>query len=94
MTALTGIFVGIALRLLDQAVLAKGAQRAIEVGRQDAIAAVALLHVADQAPAVALAVGQLEQHVEHERLERQKTVDTVAVLGMAHTTVKLILVSN
>ena len=30
-----------------------------------------------------LAVGQLEQDVEHERLQRQKTVDAVAVLGHA-----------
>ena len=81
LTALTGIFAGITLGLFDQAVLAKGAQRAIEIGRQNAIAAVALLDIPDQAPAVAFAVGQLEQDVEHEWLEREKAVDAVAVLG-------------
>ena len=65
----------------DQPVVSKRAQRAIEIRRQDPIAAVALLDVADQAPAVAFAVGELEQHVEHERLEREKTIDAVAVLG-------------
>jgi hypothetical protein len=38
-----------------------------------------------KAPAVAFAIGQLEQDVEHERFERQKAVDTVAVLAHAVT---------
>ena len=94
MTALAGVLVGIALGFFDQALVAKRAQRAIEVGRQNAIAAVSLLDVTDQAPAVPLAVGELEQHVEHERFERQKAIDPVAVLGHGpHITVNMILMS-
>ncbi len=95
LTALGRIFGGIAFRFFDQPVVAKGPQRPVEIRRKDPLAAVALLDVTDQAPAVTLAVGQLEQDVEHEGLEREKSIDAIAVLGHdCDHTVNLILVSN
>src|SRR5262245_45295707 len=68
-----GLVAGIAPGLFDQAVRPQRPQRAVEVGGEDSIAAVALLNLADQAPAMALAVGKGQQHIQHERLQRQKT---------------------
>src|SRR5580765_7410369 len=57
-------------RLLDQAVGEHAAQRAVEVAGHDLVEPAALLHLADESPAVALSLDEREQDLEYERFQR------------------------
>ena len=63
---------------LDQAVREHAAERSVEVAGHQPFEAAAQLHFANERPAVPLAAGEREEHLEDERLQREVCVDVFA----------------